>query len=118
MTRPPKEALGSLQSLQNLYMNDNQLRILEKNAFGNLPVVSHLELRGNMIHNISYAAFESLRQLTQIDLSFNNLSWVPPGAFFGNRLAAVDLTFRVCCNVSTCFAFRARGLDGHQLITQ
>ena len=83
ITRPPKEALGSLQSLQNLYLNNNGLTTLKKNAFGNLPVVSTLELSGNKIFNVSYAAFEDLRQLTAIDLSSNNLSWVPPGAFLG-----------------------------------
>ena len=83
ITRPPKEALGSLQSLQNLYLNNNGLTTLKKSAFGNLPVVSTLELSGNKIFNVSYAAFEDLRQLTTIDLSSNNLSWVPPGAFLG-----------------------------------
>ena len=83
LTRPPKEALGSLQSLQKLYLNNNRLTALNKNAFGNLPVVSLLELENNRIFNVSYAAFENLRQLTEINLSRNNLSWVPPGAFLG-----------------------------------
>ena len=83
ISRPPKEALGALQSLQNLYLNRNNLTQLSKNAFGNIPVLSKLELSGNKIFNISYAAFENVRQMTSVDLSFNNLSWVPPGAFLG-----------------------------------
>ena len=91
LTRPPKEALGSLQSLQKLYLNNNRLTALNKNAFGNLPVVSLLELENNRIFNVSYAAFENLRQLTEINLSRNNLSWVPPGAFLGILCLFIDL---------------------------
>ena len=78
--------MGALQSLQNLYLNRNNLTQLTKDAFGTLPVVSRLEVSGNQIFNVSYAAFENMQQMTTVDLSFNNLSWVPPGAFLGKLL--------------------------------
>ena len=93
ITKPPREALGALQSLQNLYLNRNQLTQLKKDAFGTLPVVSKLELSGNKLWNVSYSAFENMRQMVSVDLSFNNLSWVPPGAFLGT----------IFCQSKSCF---------------
>jgi Leucine-rich repeat (LRR) protein len=58
-----------------------QITNLTKNAFGRLPVVSHLGLSNNLINNISVDAFENLRQLITLDLSYNNLTYVAPGAF-------------------------------------
>ena len=57
-----------------------QITNLTKNAFGRLPVVSHLGLSNNLINNISVDAFENLRQLITLDLSYNNLTYVAPGA--------------------------------------
>ena len=93
ITRPPREALGALQSLQNLYLNRNEMTQLKKDAFGNLLVVSKLELSGNKLWNVSYSAFENMRQMVSVDLSFNNLSWVPPGAFLGKLYGSFSLCF-------------------------
>ena len=59
----------------------SQLVNLTKNAFGRLPVISYLGLSNNAISNISREAFENLRQLITLDLSYNNLTYVEPGAF-------------------------------------
>jgi Leucine-rich repeat (LRR) protein len=81
ITKPPWEALGALQSLRILHLDDNMLVNLTRKSFGRLPVVAILGLSGNNINNISMNAFEGLLQLTDLDLSRNNLSYVPPGAF-------------------------------------
>lgn len=64
-----------------LYLDGNEITTLGKNAFGKLNVLSLLSASNNLINNITVGAFENVRQLISLDLSFNNLSYVPPGAF-------------------------------------
>ena len=81
MTKPPKDALGSLQSLRTLSLDHNNFTRLEKKSFGRLPVVFNLTMAHNNINNISMNAFEGLLQLINLDLSNNNITYIPPGAF-------------------------------------
>ena len=69
MTSPPREALGSLQSLRLLSLDHNNFTRLERKSFGRLPVVFNLTLAHNQINNISMNAFEGL---LQVDLTLLN----------------------------------------------
>lgn len=76
-----RDALGSLQSLRHLYLDDNIITNLTRRAFGNLPAIADISLSGNKLNNVSVGAFEGLRQLQNLDMSRNNLTWLPPGVF-------------------------------------
>ncbi|XP_012289088.1 protein artichoke [Orussus abietinus] len=93
MTKPPRDALGSLSSLQYIYMQDNNLTSLSKAAFGRLPIVFELNLANNRIQNISIRAFEGLLQLLILNLTSNDLKEIPNGAFQGLvSLRSLDLS--------------------------
>eukprot|EP00095_Tigriopus_kingsejongensis_P011359 maker-scaffold444_size168727-snap-gene-0.34 protein:Tk11359 transcript:maker-scaffold444_size168727-snap-gene-0.34-mRNA-1 annotation:"Chaoptin" len=81
LTRPPWEALQSLQSLRHVNLDDNLMTNLSQRAFGRLPATAEITLSGNLLNNISMNAFEGLLQIQFLDLSRNNLSFIPPGAF-------------------------------------
>ena len=49
ITIPPKGALASLQSLQDLRMDDNNITVIGKDAFGQMRVLSYLGLSGNKV---------------------------------------------------------------------
>ena len=49
ITIPPKGALGALQSIQDLRMDDNNITVVGKDAFGQMRVLSYLSLSGNKV---------------------------------------------------------------------
>lgn len=52
ITIPPKGALASLQSLQDLRMDDNNITVIGKDAFGQMRVLSYLSLSGNKVFSL------------------------------------------------------------------
>ncbi|XP_078034273.1 insulin like growth factor binding protein acid labile subunit convoluted [Augochlora pura] len=93
VTKPPWEALSTLNSLQYLHLQDNQLTELGKSAFGRLPIVFELNLASNQIRNVSVRAFEGLLQLLTLNLTGNRLERIPNGAFQGLvSLRTLDLS--------------------------
>ncbi|KAJ8679374.1 hypothetical protein QAD02_015161 [Eretmocerus hayati] len=83
ISKPPWEALSTLNSLQYLYLQDNNLTELNKASFGKLPVVFELNLANNQLRNISERAFEGLLQLLTLNLTNNQIKHIPNGAFRG-----------------------------------
>ena len=53
ITIPPKGALGTLQSIQDLRMDDNNITVVGKDAFGQMRVLSYLSLSGNKVLSTS-----------------------------------------------------------------
>ena len=49
ITVPPKDAMASLQSLQELRLDDNNITVVGKDAFGSMIVISRLCLSRNQV---------------------------------------------------------------------
>ena len=49
ITVPPKDAIASLQSLQELRMDENNITVVGKDAFGSMRVISRLGLSKNQV---------------------------------------------------------------------
>lgn len=61
-------------TLQQLLLNDNQLRQLSAEAFTDMPMLEVLDLRRNMINNISADSLRNLPRLQKLQLSGNYIS--------------------------------------------
>ena len=51
ITLPPKDAIASLQSIQELRLDQNNITIIGKDAFGSMRVVSTIGLSENQVKN-------------------------------------------------------------------
>ncbi|XP_053313879.1 transforming growth factor beta activator LRRC32 [Spea bombifrons] len=99
-------APGSLLSLRELYLQDNQLRITHPDVFQGLGSVFSINLQGNSIALCSEgfgmlekrgeergcASFSNIPSLRHLNLRENNIQNVPHYAFYGTPLASLDLS--------------------------
>ncbi|XP_053329564.1 extracellular matrix protein 2-like [Spea bombifrons] len=69
------------QSLQELKINDNNLRELNKHSFRGLSNLLNLELEGNSFHdgNVNPLTFKPLKKLTYLRLDHNHFRAIPSG---------------------------------------
>lgn len=67
--------------LKRLYLNNNNIKTLQRNTFSIFPNITHIYLQFNQIGYIGNNTFNNNRQLNTIDLSFNHLSNISPNIF-------------------------------------
>lgn len=90
---------NTLQSLERLYLQGNDLTVLEPQTFQRLPSLNHLQLQQNNLkicpsdaHVQDCVFFGSIPNLLFLNLSENNLWTVPPNAFRNTSLTLLDLS--------------------------
>lgn len=90
---------STLQSLQKLFLQGNDLAVLDPQIFQRLPSVTHLQLQQNNLKicpsdpNIPDCVFfSSIPNLRFLNLSENNLRSVPANAFHNTSLTLLDLS--------------------------
>lgn len=90
---------NTLQSLEKLYLQGNDLSVLEPRTFQRLPSLKHLQLQQNNLKICPSDAdvqdcvfFGSIPNLLFLNLSENNLWTVPPNAFRNTSLTLLDLS--------------------------
>ncbi|NWT35433.1 LRC19 protein, partial [Cardinalis cardinalis] len=66
-----KEILGHFINLTELYLNDNNISVLNNNSFYNLKNLITLDISNNCISTVHKAAFAGLNQLSVLNLSYN-----------------------------------------------
>uniref|UniRef100_A0A8C3NB00 Uncharacterized protein n=1 Tax=Geospiza parvula TaxID=87175 RepID=A0A8C3NB00_GEOPR len=66
-----KEILGRFINLTELYLNDNNITVLNNNSFYNLKNLITLDISNNCISTVHKAAFAGLNQLSVLNLSYN-----------------------------------------------
>ncbi|NXP93752.1 LRC19 protein, partial [Passerina amoena] len=66
-----KEILGHFINLTELYLNDNNITVLNNNSFYNLKNLITLDISNNCISTVHKAAFAGLNQLSVLNLSYN-----------------------------------------------
>lgn len=62
-----------LSSVEEIYLDDNQIERLERRGFMNLNRLKTLILRGNRISTISDESFQNLPELDYLDIAYNSL---------------------------------------------
>lgn len=90
---------NTLQSLEKLYLQGNDLTVLEPQTFQRLPSLNHLQLQQNNLKICASDAdvqdcvfFGSIPNLLFLNLSENSLRTVPSNAFRNTSLALLDLS--------------------------
>lgn len=90
---------NTLQSLEKLYLQGNDLAVLEPQTFQRLPSLHHLQLQQNNLKICPSDAdvqdcvfFGSIPNLLFLNLSENSLRTVPPNAFGNTSLTLLDLS--------------------------
>ncbi|TRY65441.1 hypothetical protein DNTS_008772 [Danionella cerebrum] len=74
-----------LNQLLWLYLDHNQIAIVDSRAFQGMRRLKELILSSNRISQLHNATFHGLPNLRSLDLSYNKLQELQPGQFFGLR---------------------------------
>ena len=91
LIRVPANAFDGLDSLTRLYLDNNELRVLDSNAFNGLPALERLGLSENRITAVDPNTYNGLDSLTRLFLNNNELRVLDPDAF--NRLPALEALY-------------------------
>ncbi|XP_077154840.1 transforming growth factor beta activator LRRC32 [Ranitomeya variabilis] len=101
---------GSLPSLQVLYLQNNQLQVVESRTFQHLPSIATIDLQNNNVDLCGIMYLESGRQkpwtytclyfyniptLQYLNLQQNMLKTLPQYAFFGTPLTFLDISMNL-----------------------
>ncbi|XP_063381179.1 protein artichoke-like [Cydia fagiglandana] len=85
------DTLGSLPRLAVLSLRENALEAVRRRALASTPALEELDLTRNRLAILQPEQFRALRRLRVLRLATNQLRGVPPGAFAGTLLEALDL---------------------------
>ncbi|KAM4796152.1 transforming growth factor beta activator LRRC32 [Rhinophrynus dorsalis] len=103
-------AANSLPSLQELYLQNNQLQVLESRIFQGLMKIIKINLQGNNIRLCSASfgfakrrigdeygcvAFFNITTLQNLNLRENMMHQIPQNAFYGSPLTSLDLSMNL-----------------------
>ncbi|XP_059835038.1 polycystin-1 isoform X1 [Hypanus sabinus] len=100
--------LDNLTSLEKLYLQGNNISILNKEIFAGRRYLSDIDISNNQISTLEDGIFADLFNLSKINLSFNefvcdcNLSWLPSwmNEEEANGMIIVDSEFVKCAKPS------------------
>uniref|UniRef100_A0A8D2ND32 LRRCT domain-containing protein n=1 Tax=Zonotrichia albicollis TaxID=44394 RepID=A0A8D2ND32_ZONAL len=76
-----KEILGCFINLTELYLNENNITVLNNNSFYNLKNLITLDISNNCISTVHKAAFSGLKQLSVLNLSYNMIAQLDSDTF-------------------------------------
>ena len=83
---------SGLTSLQELYLNGNDLSLLPAGVFSGLTSLERLDLQENQLSSLPAGVFSGLTSLRELDLESNQLSLLPASVFSGlTSLETLDL---------------------------
>lgn len=67
--------------VEDLYLQRNLIKSIEKGSFDHMPKLEFLYLKGNLLETIDAGIFQNLGNTLRIFLNDNNISYVNPQAF-------------------------------------
>ncbi|XP_058829001.1 protein artichoke isoform X2 [Topomyia yanbarensis] len=79
----PFGALRGHGTLEQLYLNNNKIRMIERDAFMAMPGLRELRLSNNSLSDLLPMPFWNLPGLKGIDISYNNFRRVDPSLLIG-----------------------------------
>ncbi|XP_030235210.1 leucine-rich repeat, immunoglobulin-like domain and transmembrane domain-containing protein 2 [Gadus morhua] len=93
-TEVPKGALLTVPNLENLWLNFNDITLINSKALEGLRNLSELRLQGNRLRSVPWTAFEDTPALKILDLKHNQLDVLPEHALkYLPGLTYLDLSF-------------------------
>ena len=93
-TEIPRGAFLSLTALESLWLNFNDITIMNVNCLEGIGNLTELRLQGNKLRSVPWTAFKDTRALKILDLKHNFLDVLPEHAFkFLSSLTFLDLSF-------------------------
>ncbi|XP_066293943.1 leucine-rich repeat-containing protein 4C-like [Branchiostoma lanceolatum] len=78
--------LGELESLEELDLSGNSIKVIENDAFSGLSKLKRLIIISSQVTEIRRFSFSPLKSLTELDLSYNNISALPLNEFIETPL--------------------------------
>ncbi|XP_067092712.1 leucine-rich repeat, immunoglobulin-like domain and transmembrane domain-containing protein 2 [Osmerus mordax] len=93
-TEIPRGAFLSLTALESLWLNFNDITVMNVNFLEGMGNLTELRLQGNKLRSVPWTAFKATRALKILDLKHNFLDVLPEHAFkFLLSLTFLDLSF-------------------------
>ncbi|XP_041867111.1 leucine-rich repeat, immunoglobulin-like domain and transmembrane domain-containing protein 2 [Melanotaenia boesemani] len=93
-TEIPKGAFKKTSSLENLWLNFNDITVINSKGLEGLRNLTELRLQGNKLRSVPWTAFEDTPALKILDLKHNQLDVLPEHALkFLPGLTYLDLSF-------------------------
>ncbi|KAI8491462.1 Leucine-rich repeat-containing protein 4C [Branchiostoma belcheri] len=80
--------LGELESLEELDLSGNSIKVIDNEAFTGLSKLKRLIIISSQVTEIKRFALSHLKSLTELDLSYNNISALPSNEFIETPLLA------------------------------
>lgn len=93
-TEIPRRAFSQTPSLENLWLNFNDITVINSKGLEGLGNLTELRLQGNKLRSVPWTAFEDTPALKILDLKHNQLDVLPEHALrFLPHLTYLDLSF-------------------------
>ncbi|CAL8298843.1 unnamed protein product [Merluccius merluccius] len=93
-TEVPKGALLNVPNLENLWLNFNDITLINSKALVGLANLTELRLQGNKLRSVPWTVFEDTPALKILDLKHNQLDVLPEHALkYLPGLTYLDLSF-------------------------
>ncbi|XP_042357553.1 leucine-rich repeat, immunoglobulin-like domain and transmembrane domain-containing protein 2 [Plectropomus leopardus] len=93
-TEIPRGAFSKTPSLENLWLNFNDITVINSKGLEGLGNLTELRLQGNKLRSVPWTAFEDTPALKILDLKHNQLDVLPEHALkFLPGLTYLDLSF-------------------------
>ncbi|KAM4607935.1 leucine-rich repeat, immunoglobulin-like domain and transmembrane domain-containing protein 2 [Polymixia lowei] len=93
-TEIPRRAFSKVPALENLWLNFNDITVINSKGLEGLGNLTELRLQGNKLRSVPWTAFEDTPALKILDLKHNQLDVLPEQALkFLPGLTYLDLSF-------------------------
>ncbi|XP_032397373.1 leucine-rich repeat, immunoglobulin-like domain and transmembrane domain-containing protein 2 isoform X1 [Etheostoma spectabile] len=93
-TEIPRGAFSNTPALENLWLNFNDITVINSKGLEGLGNLTELRLQGNRLRSVPWTAFEDAPALKILDLKYNQLDVLPEHALkFLPGLTYLDLSF-------------------------
>lgn len=93
-TEIPRRAFSKTPFLENLWLNFNNITVINSKSLEGLGTLTELRLQGNKLRSVPWTAFEDTPLLKILDLKHNQLDVLPEHALkFLPDLTYLDLSF-------------------------
>lgn len=101
LTELPRGSFSNVRALEFLWLNFNDITLMNINSLDGLANLTELRLQGNKLTSVTWTAFQDTPKLKILDLKHNRLDVLPEHALRHlPSLTYLDLSFNNLCVIS------------------